>query len=74
MLPCVQNLNCECNSPPIDDFIMYKLCEPQLHYLLPNNVLGDYLCVTFDLSMGNQQMLIENSCGKLLWCVQGHIK
>ncbi len=32
-------LNCECNYPPIDDYIMYKLCEPQLHYLLPNNVL-----------------------------------
>ncbi len=66
-------LNYECNSSPIDDFIMYKLCEPQLH-LLPNNVRGGYLCVTFDLSMGIQQTLIEISCGKLLWSVQGHIK
>jgi hypothetical protein len=53
---------------------MYKSCEPQLHYLLPNNVFEDYLCAIFDLSMGIQQTLIANSCGKLLWCVQGHIK
>jgi hypothetical protein len=35
----------------------------------------DYFVVpSWALSMGIQQTLIENSCGKLLWCVQGHIK
>ncbi len=68
-------LSCECNYPPIDDYIMYKLCEPQLHYLLPNNVFEDYLCVIFDLSMGIQQTLIENSCGKFIMvCPRTHQK
>ncbi len=68
-------LNYESNSPPIDDYILYKLCEPQLYYLLPNNVFEDYLCVIFDLSMGIQQTLIENSSWKIVMvCPRTHQK